>query len=74
MPDPRIVAYHTPAFVLEFKMGMSHLFQKIIQHLEREGLKNVIFTNCVKDENVKQVGFWLFYTLMLLLKYIQEAL
>lgn len=25
--------------------------------MEREGLKNVIFTNCVKDENIKQVGF-----------------
>ncbi|XP_008589529.1 PREDICTED: mitochondrial ribosome-associated GTPase 1 [Galeopterus variegatus] len=44
--------------------------QKIIQHLEGEGLKNVIFTNCIKDENVKQVGFFLF-TLMLLLQYIQ---
>nr|KAF6425183.1 hypothetical protein HJG59_009233 [Molossus molossus] len=31
------------------------LFQKIIQHLEGEGLKNVIFTNCIKDENIKQV-------------------
>ncbi|XP_062959158.1 mitochondrial ribosome-associated GTPase 1 isoform X2 [Cynocephalus volans] len=29
--------------------------QKIIQHLEGEGLKNVIFTNCIKDENVKQI-------------------
>lgn len=29
--------------------------QKIMQHLEREGLKNVIFTNCVKDENIKQI-------------------
>ncbi|XP_046509936.1 mitochondrial ribosome-associated GTPase 1 isoform X3 [Equus quagga] len=29
--------------------------QKIIRHLEGEGLKNVIFTNCVKDENVKQI-------------------
>ncbi|XP_022424066.1 mitochondrial ribosome-associated GTPase 1 isoform X2 [Delphinapterus leucas] len=29
--------------------------QKIIQHLEGEGLKNVIFTNCVKDENIKQI-------------------
>uniref|UniRef100_A0A4W2E2U6 Peroxisomal N(1)-acetyl-spermine/spermidine oxidase n=1 Tax=Bos indicus x Bos taurus TaxID=30522 RepID=A0A4W2E2U6_BOBOX len=29
--------------------------QKIIQHLEREGIKHVVFTNCVKDENVKQV-------------------
>uniref|UniRef100_A0A9L0T8L2 Mitochondrial GTPase 1 n=1 Tax=Equus caballus TaxID=9796 RepID=A0A9L0T8L2_HORSE len=30
-------------------------FIKIIRHLEGEGLKNVIFTNCVKDENVKQI-------------------
>ncbi|XP_043330980.1 mitochondrial ribosome-associated GTPase 1 isoform X2 [Cervus canadensis] len=29
--------------------------EKIIQHLEREGLKHVVFTNCVKDENVKQI-------------------
>uniref|UniRef100_A0A8B9XQR3 Peroxisomal N(1)-acetyl-spermine/spermidine oxidase n=1 Tax=Bos mutus grunniens TaxID=30521 RepID=A0A8B9XQR3_BOSMU len=29
--------------------------QKIIRHLEREGIKHVVFTNCVKDENVKQV-------------------
>ncbi|XP_022354941.1 mitochondrial ribosome-associated GTPase 1 isoform X2 [Enhydra lutris kenyoni] len=29
--------------------------QKIIQHLEGEGLKNVVFTSCVKDENIKQV-------------------
>ncbi|XP_069871509.1 mitochondrial ribosome-associated GTPase 1-like [Dipodomys merriami] len=28
---------------------------KILQHLEGTGLKNVIFTNCVKDENVKQI-------------------
>ncbi|XP_025774048.1 mitochondrial ribosome-associated GTPase 1 [Puma concolor] len=28
--------------------------QKIIQHLEGEGLKNVVFTNCLQDENVKQ--------------------
>ncbi|XP_035125489.2 mitochondrial ribosome-associated GTPase 1 isoform X2 [Callithrix jacchus] len=28
---------------------------KIMQRLEGEGLKNVIFTNCVKDENVKQI-------------------
>lgn len=49
------------------------LFQKIIRHLEREGLKNIIFTNCVKDENVKQVGCFFFNTLMLLLKNIQET-
>uniref|UniRef100_A0A8C3WBD7 Mitochondrial GTPase 1 n=1 Tax=Catagonus wagneri TaxID=51154 RepID=A0A8C3WBD7_9CETA len=30
--------------------------QKIIRHLEGEGLKNGIFTNCVKDENIKQVS------------------
>ncbi|XP_078291171.1 mitochondrial ribosome-associated GTPase 1 isoform X1 [Panthera onca] len=29
--------------------------QKIIQHLEGEGLKNVVFTNCLQDENVKQI-------------------
>lgn len=66
-PDPRIVVCRMPVFLLAFIMGMSCLFQKIIQHLEREGLKNVIFTNCIKDENIKQVGFCLFYTLMLLL-------
>jgi len=43
--------------------------QKIIQHLEGEGLKNVVFTNCVRDENIKQVGVPLFRTLVLLLKY-----
>lgn len=52
-----------PTFLLAFNMNVSclaSLFQKIIQHLEREGLKNIIFTNCVKDENVKQVGFIFF--------------
>uniref|UniRef100_A0A8C8YDK4 Mitochondrial GTPase 1 n=1 Tax=Panthera leo TaxID=9689 RepID=A0A8C8YDK4_PANLE len=29
--------------------------QKIIQHLEGEGLKNVVFTNCLQGENVKQI-------------------
>ncbi|XP_053524425.1 mitochondrial ribosome-associated GTPase 1 isoform X2 [Artibeus jamaicensis] len=29
--------------------------QKVIQHLEGQGLRNVMFTNCVKDENIKQV-------------------
>lgn len=46
-----------PPFHFVFKTEVSRLFQKIMQHLEREGLKNVIFTNCVKDENIKQVGF-----------------
>ncbi|ELK36777.1 Mitochondrial GTPase 1 [Myotis davidii] len=43
-------------FVLN-KMDLADLKekQKIIRHLEREGLKNVIFTNCIKDENIKQV-------------------
>ncbi|GAB1292858.1 Mitochondrial ribosome-associated GTPase 1 [Apodemus speciosus] len=29
--------------------------RKIVQCLEKKGLKNVIFTNCVKDENVKKI-------------------
>ncbi|XP_059028708.1 mitochondrial ribosome-associated GTPase 1 isoform X3 [Mustela lutreola] len=41
------------------KMDLADLKQqqvkKIIQHLEGEGLKNVVFTNCVKEENIKQV-------------------
>ncbi|XP_019583889.2 mitochondrial ribosome-associated GTPase 1 isoform X1 [Rhinolophus sinicus] len=46
-----------PHLLVLNKMDLADLSQrqKIIQHLEREGLKNVIFTNCVKDENVKQV-------------------
>ncbi|XP_039403189.1 mitochondrial ribosome-associated GTPase 1 isoform X4 [Mauremys reevesii] len=31
------------------------LWEKILERLEQEGLKNVLFTNCVKDENVKKV-------------------
>ncbi|XP_019499638.1 PREDICTED: mitochondrial ribosome-associated GTPase 1 isoform X2 [Hipposideros armiger] len=46
-----------PHLLVLNKMDLADLSQrqKILQHLEREGLKNVIFTNCVKDENVKQV-------------------
>ncbi|KAM6182063.1 mitochondrial ribosome-associated GTPase 1 [Erethizon dorsatum] len=43
-------------FVLN-KMDLADLTeqQKIMQRLEEEGLKNIIFTNCVKDENIKQI-------------------
>ncbi|XP_070288253.1 mitochondrial ribosome-associated GTPase 1 isoform X3 [Myotis yumanensis] len=46
-----------PHLLVLNKMDLANLKekQKIIQHLEREGLKNVIFTNCIKDENIKQV-------------------
>nr|XP_031317948.1 mitochondrial ribosome-associated GTPase 1 isoform X2 [Camelus dromedarius] len=45
-----------PHLLVLNKMDLADLKeqQKIIHHLEGEGLKNVIFTNCVKDENVKQ--------------------
>ncbi|XP_016061843.1 PREDICTED: mitochondrial ribosome-associated GTPase 1 isoform X1 [Miniopterus natalensis] len=46
-----------PHLLVLNKMDLADLKeqQKIIQHLEREGLKHVIFTNCVKDENIRQV-------------------
>ncbi|XP_036295148.1 mitochondrial ribosome-associated GTPase 1 isoform X2 [Pipistrellus kuhlii] len=46
-----------PHLLVLNKMDLADLTekQKILRHLEREGLKNVIFTNCVKDENIKQV-------------------
>ncbi|XP_069900028.1 mitochondrial ribosome-associated GTPase 1 isoform X3 [Globicephala melas] len=46
-----------PHLLVLNKMDLADLKeqQKIIQHLEGEGLKNVIFTNCVKDENIKQI-------------------
>ncbi|XP_010855396.1 PREDICTED: mitochondrial ribosome-associated GTPase 1, partial [Bison bison bison] len=46
-----------PHLLVLNKMDLADLKeqQKIIQHLEREGIKHVVFTNCVKDENVKQV-------------------
>uniref|UniRef100_A0A4W2IDA1 Mitochondrial GTPase 1 n=1 Tax=Bos indicus x Bos taurus TaxID=30522 RepID=A0A4W2IDA1_BOBOX len=45
-----------PHLLILNKMDLADLKeqQKIIQHLEREGIKHVVFTNCVKDENVKQ--------------------
>ncbi|KAM8783003.1 mitochondrial ribosome-associated GTPase 1 isoform 2-T2 [Rhynchonycteris naso] len=46
-----------PHLLVLNKMDLADLKeqQKIIQHLEGEGLKNIIFTNCIKDENIKQV-------------------
>ncbi|XP_066879739.1 mitochondrial ribosome-associated GTPase 1 isoform X1 [Kogia breviceps] len=46
-----------PHLLVLNKMDLADLKeqQKIMQHLEGEGLKNVIFTNCVKDENIKQI-------------------
>lgn len=46
-----------PHLLVLNKMDLADLKdqQKIIQHLEGQGLENVIFTNCVKDENVRQV-------------------
>uniref|UniRef100_A0A8C6QLJ9 Mitochondrial GTPase 1 n=1 Tax=Nannospalax galili TaxID=1026970 RepID=A0A8C6QLJ9_NANGA len=29
--------------------------QEIVHYLEGNGIKNVIFTNCIKDENIKQI-------------------
>lgn len=66
-----ILAYHTTRICIWYLKWKS-LFQKIIQHLEEEGLKNVVFTNCVRDENIQQVGAPPFHTLMLLLKYRSE--
>ncbi|XP_066211709.1 mitochondrial ribosome-associated GTPase 1 isoform X3 [Saccopteryx leptura] len=46
-----------PHLLVLNKMDLADLKeqQKIIQHLEGEGLKNIIFTNCIKDENIKQI-------------------
>ncbi|XP_038599442.1 mitochondrial ribosome-associated GTPase 1 [Tachyglossus aculeatus] len=46
-----------PHLLLLNKMDLADLQerQEIVRHLENEGLKNVIFTNCVKDENINQV-------------------
>uniref|UniRef100_F7IDE7 Mitochondrial GTPase 1 n=1 Tax=Callithrix jacchus TaxID=9483 RepID=F7IDE7_CALJA len=46
-----------PHLLVLNKMDLADLTeqQKIMQRLQGEGLKNVIFTNCVKDENVKQI-------------------
>uniref|UniRef100_A0A2K5L614 Mitochondrial GTPase 1 n=1 Tax=Cercocebus atys TaxID=9531 RepID=A0A2K5L614_CERAT len=46
-----------PHLLVLNKMDLADLTeqQKIMQRLEGEGLKNVIFTDCLKDENVKQI-------------------
>ncbi|XP_006867554.1 PREDICTED: mitochondrial ribosome-associated GTPase 1 [Chrysochloris asiatica] len=46
-----------PHLLVLNKMDLADLREqkKILQHLEGEGLKHVIFTNCVKDENVSQI-------------------
>ncbi|XP_062070487.1 mitochondrial ribosome-associated GTPase 1 isoform X2 [Lepus europaeus] len=47
-----------PHLLVLNKMDLADLTerQKIVQQLEEgEGLRNVIFTNCIKDENVRQV-------------------
>ncbi|XP_004701271.1 mitochondrial ribosome-associated GTPase 1 isoform X1 [Echinops telfairi] len=46
-----------PHLLVLNKMDLADLReqQKILQHLEGAGWRNVIFTNCVKDENIGQV-------------------
>lgn len=46
-----------PHLLVLNKMDLADLTeqQKIVQHLEEKGLRNVIFTNCIKDENIKQI-------------------
>uniref|UniRef100_A0A8D2D7J1 Mitochondrial GTPase 1 n=1 Tax=Sciurus vulgaris TaxID=55149 RepID=A0A8D2D7J1_SCIVU len=46
-----------PHLLVLNKMDLADLTeqQKIEQHLAGEGLKHVIFTSCIKDENVKQI-------------------
>ncbi|XP_055962666.1 mitochondrial ribosome-associated GTPase 1 [Sorex fumeus] len=46
-----------PHLLILNKMDLADLGeqQKILQHLEGQGVRNVIFTNCLKDENVQQV-------------------
>ncbi|XP_039403188.1 mitochondrial ribosome-associated GTPase 1 isoform X3 [Mauremys reevesii] len=45
-----------PHLLVLNKMDLADLTHKakILERLEQEGLKNVLFTNCVKDENVKK--------------------
>ncbi|CAO2583772.1 Mitochondrial ribosome-associated GTPase 1 [Lemmus lemmus] len=47
-----------PHLLVLNKMDLADLTeqQRIAQHLEGKGLKNVIFTNCIKDENIKLVS------------------
>ncbi|XP_049992929.1 mitochondrial ribosome-associated GTPase 1 isoform X1 [Alexandromys fortis] len=46
-----------PHLLVLNKMDLADLTeqQRITQHLEGKGLKNVIFTNCIKDENIKLI-------------------
>ncbi|XP_044879237.1 mitochondrial ribosome-associated GTPase 1 isoform X3 [Mauremys mutica] len=46
-----------PHLLVLNKMDLADLTHKakILERLEQEGLKNILFTNCVKDENVKKV-------------------
>ncbi|KAM6186692.1 mitochondrial ribosome-associated GTPase 1 [Rhynchocyon petersi] len=46
-----------PHLLVLNKMDLADLReqQKIRQHLEDEGIRNIVFTNCVKDENVEQI-------------------
>ncbi|XP_060027004.1 mitochondrial ribosome-associated GTPase 1 [Erinaceus europaeus] len=46
-----------PHLLVLNKMDLAELSaqKKIVQRLEAEGLRNVVFTNCVTDENVRQV-------------------
>ncbi|XP_050816236.1 mitochondrial ribosome-associated GTPase 1 isoform X2 [Gopherus flavomarginatus] len=45
-----------PHLLVLNKMDLADLTHKakILERLEQEGLRNVLFTNCVKDENVKK--------------------
>ncbi|XP_075790791.1 mitochondrial ribosome-associated GTPase 1 [Pelodiscus sinensis] len=46
-----------PHLLVLNKMDLADLTHKarILERLEQEGLRNVLFTNCVKDENVQKV-------------------
>ncbi|XP_071466903.1 mitochondrial ribosome-associated GTPase 1 isoform X4 [Marmota flaviventris] len=46
-----------PHLLVLNKMDLADLTEqrKIQQHLAGEGLKHVIFTNCIRDENIKQI-------------------
>ncbi|XP_034630896.1 mitochondrial ribosome-associated GTPase 1 isoform X1 [Trachemys scripta elegans] len=46
-----------PHLLVLNKMDLADLTHKakILERLEQEGLKNILFTNCIKDENVKKV-------------------
>lgn len=46
-----------PHLLVLNKMDLADLTHKerILQHLEKQGLRNTIFIDCLKDENVKQI-------------------